>query len=52
MKLKTTYVRNGVKIAEKEKIVTAEELKRLEQDYKRTHPEGVDRISGCCDRAE
>lgn len=28
------------------------ERQRLEADYRRTHPENVERISGCCDRAD
>lgn len=32
--------------------ITPEERARLEEEYLRTHPPQVERISGCCDRAD
>lgn len=52
MKTRTVYKRDGRTIKDETREVTEEERRRLEEDYKRTHPETVARISGCCDRAE
>lgn len=44
------FFKNGVLESEtKIPVVTPEERERLEKEYDRTHPPGIERVSGCCD---